>query len=27
VIEVEGGVCRQLGIDVGDRVKYYENFA
>jgi uncharacterized membrane protein (UPF0127 family) len=24
VIEVEGGVCRSLGIDVGDRVKYYE---
>jgi len=27
VIEVEGGVCRQLGIDVGDRVKYYEKSA
>jgi uncharacterized membrane protein (UPF0127 family) len=24
VIEVEGGVCRDLGIGAGDRVKYYD---
>jgi len=26
VIEVMGGVCKSLGIDVGDRVRYYERF-